>query len=407
MRISTSMMFDTGTQNLLQLQTNMYKLQNQMSTGRKLQSPSDDPVASAQALVVSQRLAVNAQFLDNQGNAQSQLASLEERLGAVADLLMAVKGRVDEAANMSYNNDNRKAIAAEVRERFDELLGLANNADALGNYVFAGSRGDTQPFSVSGNPGSRTTNYHGDEGHRQLQVETGRIMDVSESGRDVFMDVPQGNGQFLFSANAANTGTGVVGGSSVVTGYDDSTYDLVFTGANTYDLTVTTNGVPTTTTGLSYTSGSSIVLGPAGQQFNISISGAPAVGDKFTVAPSANQDMFKTLDAMIGALEANVSATPASQAAFKNQMANVKESLDQAFNHILTKQTAIGARRLELDALTNVGEDLQLQYRQDLSKLQDLDYTSAASDMANQKMVLEAAQLSFKQISQMSLFNFL
>ena len=79
----------------------------------------------------------------------------------------------------------------------------------------------------------------------------------------------------------------------------------------------------------------------------------------------------------------------------------------QALDHILSKQTSIGARRIELQSLTDVAADLNIQYRQDISKLQDLDYTEAISDLTNQKMVLEAAQLSFKQVSQMSLFNYL
>lgn len=409
MRISTSMMFDTGTQNMLQLQTGLYKLQNQLSTGRRVLTPADDPVAAAQALVVSQRQSINAQFIDNQANAESQLAALESHMSGVGDLLQAVKTRAVEAGNGAYSDSDRRTIAAEIRERFDELVGLANSSDAMGGYVFSGFRGDTQPFSTTGEPGSRTTVYDGDDGSRQLQVETGRMMDVSESGRDVFMNIPQGNGQFKFSAipNPTNPGTGVLGASSLITGYDGSSYELEFTGASTYNLTVTTNGVPAAPVSGTYTSGADITLGPVGQQFKISISGAPAAGDKFVVEPASNQDIFKTLDSMIKALEGNVSATPASRAAFQNQMVNIGESLDQALDHMLTQQTSIGARRLELQSLTDVASDMNIQYKQDIAALQDLDYTQAISDMANQKMVLEAAQLSFKQVSQMSLFNYL
>ncbi|NTV69430.1 MAG: flagellar hook-associated protein FlgL [Azonexaceae bacterium] len=412
MRISTSMMFDTGTQNMLQLQTGLYKLQNQLSTGRRVLTPADDPVAAAQALVISQRQSINKQFIDNQGNAESQLAGLESRLAGVGDLLQAVKARAVEAGNGAYSDSDRRTIAAEIRERFDELVGLANSSDAMGGYVFSGFRGDTQPFSTTGTVGSRTTVYDGDDGSRQLQVETGRMMDVSESGRDVFMNIPQGNGQFKFSAipNPTNPGTGVLGASSVISGFNGSSYELNFNGNGTYDLKEITNAVPAVTTitaGVAYTSGEDITLGPVGQQFKISISGAPAAGDKFVVKPTDNQDIFKTLDNMIKALEGNVSSSPASRAAFQNQMTNIGENLDQALDHLLSKQTSIGARRLELQSLTDVASDMNIQYKQDIAALQDLDYTQAISDMANQKMVLEAAQLSFKQVSQMSLFNYL
>ncbi len=408
MRISTSMMFDTGTQNMLQLQTNLYKLQNQMSTGRRVLTPADDPVAAAQAVVVSQQQSVNAQFMDNQGNAESQLVSLESNVSSVSDLLILVKERIAEADNENLNDTQRQAIAFDIRQKFDQLLGLANSSDAMGNFQFAGFSGDTQPFAVAGTPGNRNMSYHGDDGRRQLQLGTGRLMDVSESGSDVFVRIPQGNGQFAYSAGATNGGTGVIGESSVISGYNDSTYKLTFTAPGVYTLDVTTNGVPAApVTGLAYTAGSDIVLGPVGQQVKISLSGTPAVGDTFTVAPSTNQDMFKTLDNMIKALESNVSASAATKAAYKNQMRVIDDNIDQAFTNVITIQTSIGARRLEVESLSLAAADRDLQYQTDISKLVDLDYTKAISEMANQKMVLEAAQLSFKQVSQLSLFSYL
>lgn len=407
MRISTSMMYETGTQNLLQLQTGLYRLQNQLSTGRRILTPADDPVAAAQALVISQRQSINQLFVDNQANAASQLTTLEDRLSGISDLVQAVKGRAVEAGNGAYSDSDRRTIAAEIRERFDELLGLANSSDAMGMHVFAGFRSETQPFSVSGTPGSRNINYVGDDGKRQLQVETDRMMDVSDSGADVFMRIPQGNGTFTFTAGASNAGTGVVGAASMISGFNGSSYKLTFTGPGTYDLVVTTNGSPGAPVPGTYVPGQDIILGLPPTEFKISISGTPVSGDTFTVAPSANQSVFKTLDDMIRVLESNVSASPVTRAAFQNQMTTISQNLDQALDHLLSKQTSIGARRIELDALTSVGSDLDLQYQNDISRLQDLDYTQAISSMANQKMVLEAAQLSFKQVSQMSLFNYL
>ncbi|MGB4065174.1 MAG: flagellar hook-associated protein FlgL [Azonexus sp.] len=406
MRISTSMMFDTGTQNMLQLQTNLYKLQNQMSTGRRILTPSDDPVAAAQALEVSQRQSINSQFMDNQGNAASQLTSLESTLRSASDLISNVMVRAAEADNPDISDTSRQAIAFDISENFSELLGLANSTDGLGQYLFSGFRGETEAFGVSGAPGSRITTYHGDDGNRQLQVETGRLMDVSASGSDVFVRIPQGNGQFMASAGVANTGTGVLGASSTISGYDGGTYQLTFTAPGVYDVYANGSAIPYLT-GQAYTAGSDILVGPVAQQIKINISGTPAAGDTFTAQPASNQDIFTTLDSMIKALNANVGSTPATKAAFKNQITLIRQNLEQAHSHLLTEQASVGARQLELENLSNAGADRDLQYQTDLKNLQELDYTKAISDLANQKMVLEAAQLSFKQVSQMSLFNYL
>ena len=109
---------------------------------------------------------------------------------------------------------------------------------------------------------------------------------------------------------------------------------------------------------------------------------------------------------MVKALNASISS-PANKAAYKNQLSEIRLNLGQAYDHLLTAQTSVGARRLELENLTIAGTDRDLQYQTDLNKLQELDYVKAVSDMSSQKMVLEAAQLTFKQVSQMSLFNYL
>lgn len=418
MRISTSMMFDTNARNLTRMQGELYRLQNQMSTGRRILTPSDDPVAAAQALVVSQQQSINNQFIDNQGNADSQLTELEARLSGITDVLQAVKTRVVEAGNGAYSDSDRKAIAADIRERYQELLGLANAADSMGNYVFSGFSAKTQPFSVSGTPGERTVTYQGDDGRRQLQVDASRIMDVSESGSDIFMRIPQGNGRFVVNAGTAttpNNGTAVVGGSSTVGAYAGAQYELVFVDADTFQVKV--DGVVQVDAGTSlpidysYTSGADIFLpdpaAPGSADVKLSLSGTPASGDSFTVEAASNRDIFSTLDEMISALESDISGNATARVDFQNTLSRVSQHLDQALDKVLSRQTSIGARRLELDALTSVASDLDLQYQSDLSKLQDLDYTAAISAMSNRKLALEAAQLTFKQISQMSLFSYL
>jgi len=408
MRISTKMMFDSGAQNQLSLQADLYKLQNQLSTGRKILTPADDPVAAAQALVVSQRQSINQQFMDNQGAAESLLAEQESRLASISDLLVAVKERLVQAGNGSYSDGDRKILAAEIRERYDELLGLANSTDSMGNYVFSGSRGNTRPFDVSGSPGARTITYSGDDGRRQLQVSSRRIMDVSESGKDVFMRISEGNGVFEFSAGSNNTGTGSLGTSSVVTGFDGNTYLLQFSTPTIYSVTTTTPGSPptsVTSTPQTFTSGDSISLGGGG--ISISIGGSPAAGDQFTVEPARNQDIFSSLDQLIKTLETPAAGSPTAQAAMRNTLTNIDSNLNNALDHIVSRQTSIGARRVELEALSSFAGDLDTQYQSDLSKLQDLDYTKAISEMANRKIALEAAQASFAKVSQMSLFSYL
>lgn len=416
MRVSTSQIFDNGTLNIQRNQGSLFKLQNQLSTGRRILAPEDDPIGASEALKVNQSMSVNAQFMDNQASAGSQLALVEDHLGGVSNLIMDVQERVVQAGNGSLTDQDRATLATEIRQRYEELLGHANSADGGGQYLFAGYRGSTQPFGVSGTPGNRTATYYGDEGVRQLQVENGRQMPVSQPGSDIFMRIRQGNGTFMTGAGAANTGSGVISTGSVVTGYDNNAYTLTFTSATTYTLSV--NGVPEAPpVTYNYSDGGTINIGngtiaapnTGTNQIAFSISGTPVTGDTFTLNPSTNQDLFKTLDQLIKTLESpSTGPTPdATQAARRNQLTAISDGLDRALDNVLKVRTDIGARRLELDSLTNVGQDVDLQFKGDLSRLQDLDYAKAISDMSKQQMTLQASQLSFKQTSQLSLFNML
>ena len=392
MRISTPQIYANGTNGILRNQYDQYRLQNQLSTARKVVTPADDPVAAAQALLTEQKKNVNAQFLDNQGNAESQLRELESLMASVGGALIDCKTRWVEAGNGAYGDEQLKSIAMDIRGKFAEILGIANNADSNGLYRFAGYQASTQPFAEQGG----AVTYQGDSGARQLQVETSRFMEISFSGRAFFEAIPTGNGTFVVNAGAANAGTGVVDNGSVVGNFDGNAYEIQFTSPTTYD--VLQNGV-TFSTGNTYTSGSAITLGGA----QIAIGGAPAAGDAFTIEPSREESVFATLEKFIDALETG----NASSAEFQNTMYRVGASLDQGLQHVLNQRASVGARLLEIDNLKALGEDLNVQYDMQLSSLVDLDYASTISNLAQKELQLQAAQQSFVKVTSLSLFNYI
>lgn len=83
------------------------------------------------------------------------------------------------------------------------------------------------------------------------------------------------------------------------------------------------------------------------------------------------------------------------------------EDISASVSHVSTVRASVGARLNSLDAMTSSAEDVNYLYDVRLSELQDLDYTKAISEYSKYQVQLEAAQLTFKQISQMSLFNIL
>lgn len=200
MRISTSQMFYAGTSNMINGQSELYKTQNQLSTGKKILTPRDNPVDSTLALMTTQSKEVNSTFLKNQGTASDHLAFLDTQLGAVSDLLKSAIERSVQGGNSSYSAQQKQALAEELKRRFEGLVDIANTRDGAGDYIFAGNRTNQQPFKADGAGGNydlaATTkvSYVGDDGRRMLQVESSQTVATSASGQEVFMRVQDANG---------------------------------------------------------------------------------------------------------------------------------------------------------------------------------------------------------------------
>lgn len=398
MRISSTAIYDANVSLLGQQQTKMLHTQMQVASGRRILTPADDPVAAARALEMTQSDAVNTQYTANR-NAAKYSASLSEGiLQSVTSLLQDVRDVAIQAGGGAINNSQKQTLAVALQGRLDELVALANSKDGTGNYLFSGSQGGTQPFANS----ATGVQYQGDDLQRLIQVSSARQMSITDSGADVFMRIKDGNGTFTIHPAAANAGNGIANQGSVanpalLTGNNYQITFNVVAGVTTYNVTNTTTAA-VVVAGAPYTSGQTINF----DGMNMSISGAPANGDTFTVAPSTSQSLFKTISDLITAL--GNGATPSQ---FKNGLGAGINNIDQGLNNVLTVRASLGSRLRELDALQTTGDDLGLQYKQTLSQLQDLDYTKAISDLTQQQIGLQAAQKSFKATADLSLFNYM
>jgi flagellar hook-associated protein 3 FlgL len=432
------MIFDAGVASINRQTSSLLHLQQQLASGRRILTPSDDPVAAARALEVTQASDVAAQFKQNQNYASSALGLEEVQLGSAGDVLARVRELAVQAGNTSLAASDRKAIAAELRARFEEMLGIANVTDGTGNHIFAGFMSAAKPFggTVESILSGGEIGYAGDDGQRKLQISPTRFLEVSDSGNDVFKRVRNGNGYFATGYAAGNTGTGVVDSGSITdpakwNALADKNFSISFGVDNAvvppvtyYDIVDTASGnsmltglapvlPPTAATGQRvYQSGQPIILKSLGLEppfdfgGSVLISGAPADNDSFGIAPSSSQSVFATLANLVGALEAPA-GTPAANARLGSEIGFALTNLDHASDNILRIRAQIGSRMNEVESLAGLNDELALQYQQTLSDLQDLDYAKAISDLTRKQTDLEAAQQSFIRISQLSLFNYL
>jgi flagellar hook-associated protein 3 FlgL len=217
----------------------------------------------------------------------------------------------------------------------------------------------------------------------------------------VYRDVRAGNGTFTTAAAAGNAGSGVLDTGSVTdrTQWIADTYTLAFATPTTWQ--VTDSGGNTVASG-SYVDGGTIAF----RGVQVSVSGTPATGDAFTVAPAATQDVFTTLDQLASALAGGAS-NDASRARLTTSLNASLQQIDQAMANFSTVRATVGARLSLLSDAETARQGRSADLTTAMSNLQDLDYASAVSRMNQQYVSLQAAQQSYASISKLSLFSFL
>ncbi|MDH5435366.1 MAG: flagellar hook-associated protein FlgL [Gammaproteobacteria bacterium] len=521
MRISTNQIQAQGLNSLLQQQAKLIDSQLQLSTGLKINTPSDNPVGSSQILNIAQQLKIIEQYQENADTAKERQQLEETVLISADNVIKRVKELAIAGSNSPVGSNGRADIALEIRQRLAELADLANTTDANGEYIFAGFQGNTKPFTANQDG---TYTYNGDQNQRFLQVSADRQVADRDPGSDVFQLIKDGNGTFSVIDNANNKGNGIIntGHVSDINAIDGDTYTLIFgqdttaTTANVgafniddqigtddvlvYTLningtdvyTVNDSGTPVTTlqgladeinndTGTTnvraYVNGGQLFLAndspsatdivvtetmsgftaPDGDNvtsyfgntltetntsvvttfnntsasnyivldssnniettgnyvsdgsitFNgitTSVKNDPNNGDRFTISPSKNRDMFTTLNEVAKAMEAGGSNSETN--AF-NTINRMLLELDNAENNFLTIRARVGGRLNTIDDQKNFNEDFSINLEANRSRLEDLDYASAITEFEQLMTGLQAAQASFARIQGLSLFNYL
>ena len=396
MRVTQNMQQMQFLANINSLESDLNQTQNQVSSGLSFTTASENPVAAGRVNEYQQALAQSQQYGTNASSAQTNLNVEDSALSQVQSQLQALRTLALEANSGTLTNTDRTAIAQQAVQIQNSLLDLANTQNGSGEYIFAGFATQTQPFTLS----AAGATYNGDQGQRQVQIAAGQSVADGDNGNTVFNQIKTGNGTFAVSANATNTGGGIVGATTVSNpaAYDGGTYSINFTAPGTYQVlegaTVVTSGT--------YSDGDSISFNGV----QVTLSGTPAAGDSFTLAPSANQSLFTTVQNLVTALQTGVT-TSASSTALNNSINQSINNMDQALASTANVRATIGGRLNSITTQQSVATTQQTQLTQSISTLQSLNYAQAITALQQQNTTLSAALQAFTTTQGLSLFKFL
>ncbi len=399
MRVTQGMEQAQFLTSLNQLESNIAQTQNEVSTGLSFTTAAQNPVAAGLVDSYNQVLAQSQQYTANGNSAQGSLNTEDNALTQVQNALQSLRDLALEANNATESAQDRSAIATQATQIQNTLLSLANTQDGSGNYIFGGYATQTQPFALN----ATGATYSGDQGQRQVQIAAGQTLVVGDNGDLVFNQIKTGNGTFNVTAAAGNTGSGIIGATSVSdpAAYGGGTYSIDFTAPNTYQVVDTATGA-VVTSGAYTAAGQAISF--AGVQ--VTLSGTPAVGDSFNVAPSTNQSLFTTVQNLVTALQKSA-GTPASDAQLNNSINGAINNIDQALDQMQAVQSSVGARLNTITTQQSVATAQQTQLEQSISTLQSLDYAGAVTSLDSQNTTLSAAMQAFTLTQGLSLFKYL
>lgn len=410
MRVSTLQTFNIGLNNILDNQSAVNKTQQQVSTGRRVLTPADDPIASTKILQLQQDLAQREQYDRNMTAAENRLKLEESTLGSVTDILTRVKELTVKAGGGSLTLTDRQAIAAEVSEIQGALVDLFNTRDPNGEYIFGGFKGQNPPFVLQQNG---RYEYEGDEGQRILPIGASTNVATGDSGKALFVDVNAADNSFTSFENPLNSGTLNISPGFVV---DKEAYTEFYPD----DIVITFNSESDITPpGPNYTvrrmSDNRVVDGLANEPFSASteitaagiaftLTGEPQPGDEALVKSTPKQSITDTIFRLQQGLN-RLEDNPTDSATLDTLIEDTLTNLTFAQSSVSEIRSQVGARLNVVENTRNLSADIEIVNKEVLSKLSDVDFAEAVSRLSLQSFLLEAAQQSYSTISRLSLFN--
>ena len=401
MRVSTQQFYFQNAQQLSNKQSDVNNQIEYISSGKRVLTAQDDAVAYTSLAGYKTELANIEKYQRNITQAQNRNSFRENTFASAEDVMQQFKQLFIQARNGTLSDVDLKALAELGRNSQAQMLDLANSKDETGGYVFSGYQIDKKPFAqqIDG-----SVIYQGDNGVRQLQIAKNVLVDINEPGDSAFDKVLNADGDFTAKYNTNTSGISITKAAIVDRGAYNAVanppdYNFSFTSST--DLTVTDNNGAVVFNTASYVPGQIIAFNGVEVQLN----GKPLPGDDFDLTPQEHISIFDTINNAIKWMEQGSSAPDSVIHAIEHD--KTLGQLEAALNHMTSMRVSAGVNQKLIENQGGIHSDNQIYLSKGQSVIEDLDFASAVANFEQSKVALQAAQQTFSQLSNMSLFNYL
>ncbi len=429
MRISTVWSQQSSLNSILQQQVNINDTQSQLSSGKRLLQPSDDPVSASRILAFKDEINQTNQYQRNIDTARERNIIQESSIESAENILFRARELTIQAATDTLNNDDRLTIKHEIDQLLDNLLGIANTQNANGEYIFSGYLSNTKPFEFDTQLDAYE--YLGGEQQRLIQISPERRIADGEPGYNLFQEIQSTSQEAsvadgkrsIFNtlstlsdalANQFSDPQASIQGSNFIETPVDltgSSFDIVSELGTTISvsLTGTFNSIDEIKDAINATTGLSSAGIEAQSNGNYLEFVSLTTGASSTIAISNIAGSFGTVTGFSnGDNGSSIALTTNDTGELLFTMTDeILTDLDNALDSFLQARTAIGSRLKTMDNQEIQNEKFILDLQTTLSNIEDLDYAEAIIRFNTQDIALQAAQQSFTRVQNLSLFNFL
>ncbi|WP_422017122.1 flagellar hook-associated protein FlgL [Roseateles sp.] len=402
MRLSTANLYDASIANLQRRQQALQTQQQQLTSGKRVNTASDDPTGAARAeraLASIGRVDANQRALEASRNS---MTLAEGALGDANELLQQARETLLSAGNASYSDAERQGLANKLQGIREQMLTIANRGDGAGGYLFSGQGSANPPFLDQ----AGGVTYVGVAGN----IQTGNIdnFQLTVDGRGAWEQARSGNGSFVTDANPNS-----IDPTKPAQGWIDAgrvTDPTQLTGQN-YRIDIAGTAPAQTYSVVNVDTGAGVASGnfASGQNItfdgmSVAIAGAPADGDNFSIAPATNTlKVFDVLDRAIAELK-----TPLRSSAQIAQSNNGRlRDIDAVMGNLSNARSQVGERLNNLDGTESRLASLKQYSQEEQSAAQDLDMVQGISNFQNQQSGYQTALQTYAMVQRMSLFQYI
>ncbi|PKH55726.1 flagellar hook-associated protein 3 [Shewanella sp. Choline-02u-19] len=396
MRISTAQMFHQNLNSVTQKQSATSQIIEQLSTGKRVNTAGDDPVAAVGIDNLKQQNSVVDQFLKNIDYATNRLSVSESKLGSAETVTSSIREQVLRSVNGTLSDSDRQTIADEMRGSLEELMAIANSKDESGNYLFGGFNTNNQPFEFDA---SGNAIYNGDSGVRGSIVATGVTVGANIPGDLAFMNAANSLGDYGVNYLASQTNEFTVQSAKVTNSatHIADTYTFTMVG-NDLEVRDSTNALVTTETNFDPKNPVSF------NGIEVKIDGMPATGDAFTMEHKPEVSLLDTINSAIALIEdPNKVKSPAG----KSELAQMLNNIDSGMDQLNVARGVAGNSLKSLESYGASHDEEKIVNNSALSMLEDLDYAEAITQLELQQQALSAASSVFTKVGTVSLFDYI